>query len=104
LEKGKIVDIRGGWEADAFRRWLYTYGDGNASVICELAVGTNPEARFMGNMRQDRFPLGSMHVGFGMNTDVGGTIDSNIHYDGIMSKPTLVVDGQTIIENGEMRI
>jgi len=39
-----------------------------------------------------------------MNTDVGGTIDSNIHYDGIMSKPTLVVDGRTIIDHGVMQI
>lgn len=104
LEKGRIVEVRGGWEADAFRNWLATYGDDNAGVICELAVGTNPHAIFMGNMRQDRFPLGSMHVGFGMNNDVGGTIDSNIHYDGIMSKPTLVVDGRTIIDNGVMQI
>ncbi|MCC6805300.1 MAG: aminopeptidase [Anaerolineae bacterium] len=104
MEKGRIVKITGGWEADEFRRWLDTYGDDNARVICELAVGTNPYAVFMGNMRQDRFPLGSMHVGFGMNTDVGGTIDSNIHYDGIMSKPTLVVDGETIIKDGVMQI
>jgi len=39
-----------------------------------------------------------------MNTDVGGTIDSNIHYDAIISKPTLVVDGACIIENGQMRV
>lgn len=104
LQAGRIVDIRGGWEADEFRRWLDSYADPEGGTICELAVGTNPMARFMGNMRQDRFPLGSMHFGFGMNTDVGGTIDSNIHYDAIISQPTLVVDGQTIVHEGQMRV
>ncbi len=104
LEKGKIVDIRGGWEADAFRRWLESFADENGGVISELAMGCNPEAKFMGNLRQDRFPLGSMHVGFGMNTDVGGTIHSHIHYDAILGKPSLVVDDKPIIKDGKMLI
>jgi leucyl aminopeptidase (aminopeptidase T) len=104
LKAGRIVEVRGGWEADEFKRWLDSYADPEGGTICELAVGTNPEARFMGNMRQDRFPLGSMHFGFGMNTDVGGTIDSNIHYDAILSQPTLVVDGECIIRDGQMQV
>ena len=86
MKAGKIVEIRGGWEADAFRRWLESFADENGGVISELAMGCNPEAKFMGNLRQDRFPLGSMHVGFGMNTDVGGTIHSHIHYDAILEQ------------------
>jgi aminopeptidase len=104
LKKGRIVDIRGGWEADAFKRWLDSFGDDEGGTICEIAVGCNPEAQFIGNMRQDRFPLGGMHIGFGMNTDVGGTVESSIHYDVILSKPTLHVDGELIIDEGEMKI
>jgi leucyl aminopeptidase (aminopeptidase T) len=104
LKGGRIVDIRGGWEADAFRHWLDSFADAEGGTICEIAVGCNPEAKFMGNMRQDRFPLGGMHIGFGMNTDVGGTVESGIHYDVILSKPTLRVDDRLIIEAGQMKI
>jgi 2,5-dihydroxypyridine 5,6-dioxygenase len=104
LVGGRIEQIRGGWEADEFRRWLESFADDEGGTICEIAIGCNPEAKFMGNMRQDRFPLGGMHIGFGMNTDVGGEVDSSIHYDVILSKPTLTVDGQSIIEEGRMMI
>ncbi len=104
LQKGKIVDIRGGAEADDFRWWVDSYADEEGKTICELSVGINPKAKFMGSMRQDRFVLGSFHVGFGMNADVGGKIVSNIHYDAIMGKPTLVIDGKTIIKDGGMLI
>lgn len=104
LESGRIVDIRGGWEADEFRRWLESFADDEGGTLCEIAVGCNPEAKFMGNMRQDRFPLGGMHLGFGMNTDVGGVVESSIHYDVILSKPSLVVDDVSIIEEGKMQI
>jgi len=104
LEGGRIVDIRGGWEADEFRRWLESFADDNGGTLCEIAIGCNPEARFMGNMRQDRFPLGGMHLGFGMNTDVGGNVESGIHYDVILSKPSLEVDGRPIIGDGQMMI
>jgi 2,5-dihydroxypyridine 5,6-dioxygenase len=104
LKSGRIVDILGGSEADEFRWWIDSYGDQEGKTICELSVGCNPMAKFMGSMRQDRFVLGSFHVGFGMNADVGGKIVSNIHYDAIMSKPTLVVDGKEIIKDGVMLI
>ena len=104
LQKGKITDIRGGTEADEFRWWVDSYADEEGKTICELSVGVNPKAKFMGSMRQDRFVLGSFHVGFGMNADVGGTIVSNIHYDAIMSKPTLIIDGKNIIKDGVMLI
>lgn len=104
LEKGRIVDICGDYEADEFRWWIDSYGDEEGRTICELSVGCNPTAKFMGSMRQDRFVLGSFHVGFGMNADVGGKIVSNIHYDAILSKPTLVVDNKTIVKDGQILI
>jgi leucyl aminopeptidase (aminopeptidase T) len=104
LRGGKIVEIRGGYEADEFRWWTDSYADEEGKTICELSVGCNPMAKFMGSMRQDRFVLGSFHVGFGMNADVGGNIVSNIHYDAVIGKPTLVVDGKKIIEKGSLLI
>ncbi len=102
VEKGWIKNIEGGDEARRFRRWLEENADKNGWRLCEISVGTNPKAFWMGSPRQDRFILGSSHVGFGLNIDVGGTIDSNIHYDGIISNPTIRVDGTLVVKDGEI--
>lgn len=104
IKQGTIVDISGGHEAYQFEQWLKSYGDEDGFRLCELAAGTNENAAWMGNPRQDRFVLGSCHIGFGMNLDVGGTIDSVIHYDAIQSCPTITVDSQILIENGRIRV
>jgi leucyl aminopeptidase (aminopeptidase T) len=104
IHKGTITRISGGDEARQFERWLASYGDADGYRVCEVSCGTNEEAVWMGNMRQDRFVLGSMHLGFGMNADVGGSIDSNIHYDAIFSRASLNVDGRQILQDGRCLI
>lgn len=101
IENGTITSITGGEEADEYRDWLESWSDEGGWRLCELSIGTNPKAYWMGNMRQDRFVLGSSHVGFGANDDVGGTIASNIHYDVIYSRPTIVVDDTVAVRDGE---
>jgi leucyl aminopeptidase (aminopeptidase T) len=104
IHKGTITRISGGEEAEAFERWLQSYSDPGGYRLCEVSCGTNEKAVWMGSMRQDRFVLGGMHCGFGTNADVGGTIDSNIHYDVIFSKASLKVDGKKVLENGMLMI
>ena len=100
IRNGTIVDISGGDEARWFENWLVRHGDQHAGRLCELSVGTNPEARWCGNLRQDRFIWGSSHFGFGMNADVGGTIDSEIHYDVAWSNPTITIDNKVVVADG----
>jgi leucyl aminopeptidase (aminopeptidase T) len=102
IEKGRIVDIDGGIEAEEFRRWLTDYGDKNSWLHGEIAFGTNPWARSTGTMREDRKIWGTMHVGFGQNLDVGGMINSVIHWDFGMRKPTCYVDGKMIAKDGKI--
>jgi leucyl aminopeptidase (aminopeptidase T) len=102
IKKGRIVRIDGGIEAEEFRRWLTDYGDENSWLLGEIAFGTNPWARSSGTMREDRKIWGTMHLGFGQNLDVGGTIDSVIHWDFGMRKPTCYVDGKMIAKDGKI--
>ncbi len=104
IEKGRITSIKGGYEADEYETWLKTYGDNNSNMVGEISHGANPKAKYMGSMRQDRFVIGSFHVGFGMNTDVGGVVESKIHYDAIMSRVTVTVDGKTIVKEGKLLV
>ena len=43
---------------------------------------------------------GTIHIGFGNNLFMGGAQDSDIHYDCIITKPTVYLDGICIIKNG----
>jgi leucyl aminopeptidase (aminopeptidase T) len=41
-----------------------------------------------------------MNFGLGTNIDVGGSITSNIHMDGVILEPSLYVDGEMRMEHG----
>ena len=101
IEKGRIVSIDGGADAHTLRNHLETFGDENAYMCpAEASVGINSKALIRGIQREDKNILGSMHFGLGTNIDVGGTILSNIHIDGVILEPTLYVDGDKRIEHG----
>lgn len=101
VENGRIVKIDGGADAHFLRNYLEQYGDENAYMCpAEASVGINSKALVRGVQREDKNILGSMHFGLGTNVDVGGSILSNIHMDGVLLEPTLYVDGDMRIENG----
>lgn len=101
VKDGRITDIEGGPEAWTLRRYLDEYGDENARVFpSEASVGINSRAVVRGLQREDKNILGSMHFGLGTNIDVGGTLHSKIHMDGVILEPTLYVDGDMRIEHG----
>jgi leucyl aminopeptidase (aminopeptidase T) len=104
VEEGRIVKIEGGVEAKMFEDWLDKYGDDNSRVLSEIAIGTNRWAKVTGSMREDRKIWGYCHVGFAMNLDIGGKVKSNIHGDGVISKPTLYIDDKLIVDNGNIVI
>ncbi len=102
IQKGRIVNIDGTMDAMEFTEWLNRYGDENARLLGEIAVGTNKWARFSGSLREDRKIWGAIHLGFGQNCDVGGLTRSNLHWDLVMNNATATVDGRTIIEGGKI--
>jgi leucyl aminopeptidase (aminopeptidase T) len=105
VEHGRIVDIDGGAEAHALRTYLRDYGDENARCCpAEASVGINRRALIRGIQREDKNIFGSMHFGIGTNVDVGGTIRSAIHLDGVILEPTLYVDGAMRIRDGEFLV
>ena len=77
------------------------YGDDNAYLCpAEASVGVNAKAIVRGIQREDKNILGTMHFGLGTNIDVGGSVRSNIHMDGVILEPTLYVDGVMKIHHG----
>jgi len=105
IKDGRVTKIEGGADAFTLRTYLETYGDENAYICpAEASVGINSKAVIRGVQREDKIILGSMHFGLGTNVDVGGTIHSNIHMDGVILEPTLYVDGKKRIEHGRFLV
>ena len=105
VKDGRIVDIYGGPEARILRDYLEAYGDENAYMCpAEASVGVNAKAVVRGIQREDKNIMGTLHFGLGTNIDVGGSVKSKIHMDGVVLHPTLEVDGVTKIERGRFLV
>ena len=101
---GFITDIRGGHQAEMLADNLESMNDPNVYNIAELGIGLNPDCRFIGLMLEDEGVFGSVHIGIGTSVNLGGTLKAACHYDAIMTKPTVVVDGRTILKDGEVTL
>ena len=57
-----------------------------------------------GIILEDEKLYGTVHIAFGTNTSFGGVTKADCHYDGIILKPTLYLDDELIIDQGEFVI
>ncbi len=97
---GFAVEVSGGDEAARFQAQLEKAGR-MARNVAELGVGTNDRAILTGKILEDEKILGTVHVAFGNNASMGGTVDIPFHVDGIVLAPTLELDGEAILRDGK---
>jgi leucyl aminopeptidase (aminopeptidase T) len=105
--EGRITSIKGEDSKLVERIKELTSIDDEASVVGELGIGINPAARVTGNMLEDEKAVGTVHVAFGNNIEMGGQNASRTHRDFHVLRPTLSIefeDGQTrdIILDGRL--
>ncbi len=96
---GLAVEVSGGREARELEALMRGAGPG-ARNVAELGVGTNDRAQITGTILEDEKILGTVHVAFGNNASMGGSVKVPFHLDGVILAPTLVVDGETLLEGG----
>jgi len=79
---------------------------GDKDKIAEFAIGLNPKARFINDITVDEKVLGTIHIAIGDNkgSAYGGKNNSSIHWDLIMTRPTVEVDGNIIMKDGKLKI
>lgn len=71
---------------------------GNPYCIAEFAIGTNP----CGDpLLATEKAFGTVHVAVGQNTWLGGTNECSVHWDMLVDKPTVIVDGEYVLRDGE---
>jgi leucyl aminopeptidase (aminopeptidase T) len=102
IEGGHLTSARGG-QGMAFMELLTEHGE-DGTNIAELGVGTNEKATLTGEILEDEKILGTCHIAFGASAGIGGTVQVPVHLDCVVMKPTLELDGEAIVRDGELLI
>jgi len=104
VEKGMITDITGGHQAKLLADDLKSRNDPQVYNVAELGVGLNPKCIMQGIMLEDEGVYGSVHIGIGTNITLGGNVKAAIHYDLLMYGATIELDGNIVLEKGQVRL
>jgi leucyl aminopeptidase (aminopeptidase T) len=109
FEKGSVVEIIGGGKVgDGFRGLLALGRDEEPYIsrrnLSELGVGTNPNARRPDNILEAEKIRGTIHLAIGDSSHIGGRVSADLHQDFIVPRPTLMLDGKTIMRDGKLLI
>ncbi len=102
VEGGHLTSARGG-QGMAFMELLTKHGEEGTNVA-ELGIGTNEKAKLTGEILEDEKVLGSAHVAFGASAGIGGTVQVPVHLDCIVMRPTVELDGEAIVRDGELLV
>jgi len=104
--EGRLVKIDGGGEAARLTQLLASLEDDNAYKFAAWGIGSNPGAALVGedpSFEGERI-FGWTHVSTGSNaTFPGGTVRAKIHLDGIISRPTVYLDDELILQDGKFQ-
>jgi len=101
VESGYAVGISGGDEARRLRELLAPHGRDGCNVA-EFGIGTNDKAILTGVILEDEKVMGTIHIAFGDNKSMGGTVRVASHLDGMVKKPSVWLDDLRIMEAGEL--
>ncbi len=103
VKGGYVEEIKGGKWAKYLRELVEPHGRPGRN-IAELGVGTNDKAKLIGNVLEDEKVMGTVHVALGDNASMGGKVSVASHLDAILLRPSLKIDGRTIMEGGKLLV
>jgi leucyl aminopeptidase (aminopeptidase T) len=102
VEDGHLTSARGD-QGMAFMDLLTVHGE-DGTNLAELGIGTNEKAKLTGNILEDEKILGTCHVAFGASAAIGGTVQVPVHLDCVVTRPTVELDGEAIVREGELLV
>jgi leucyl aminopeptidase (aminopeptidase T) len=101
VEGGYATDISGGAEARQLVALLEPHGR-DARNVAEFGVGTNDKAILTGAIIEDEKVMGTIHIAFGDNKSMGGSVRVASHLDGLVKKPSVWFDDEKVMEDGKL--
>jgi leucyl aminopeptidase (aminopeptidase T) len=103
VRDGFAADITGGMSARRLVELLEPHGrDGR--TVAEFGIGTNDKAMLTGVILEDEKVMGTIHIAFGDNKSMGGTVRVASHLDGLVTRPTVWFDDRLIMEDGRLLV
>lgn len=99
VEAGYATEITGGSEAEKLIALLEPHGRDGRNVA-EFGIGTNDRAILTGVILEDEKVMGTIHIAFGDNKSMGGSVRVASHLDGLVKRPTVWFDDHLIMEDG----
>lgn len=103
VAQGRVTKIEGDSpQADHLRQILATVK--NADNVAEFGIGLNPACRKNGKFEEEKKRRGQVHIAIGDNIVFGGTTHSAVHLDLVITDPTVTLDGQMIVDQGQVRL
>lgn len=101
IRDGYAEEITGGEEAQRLIAMLDKNGR-EARAVAEFGIGTNYKAILSGQILEDEKVLGTIHVAFGNNLTMGGSIAVNSHLDGLVKSPDVYFDDELVMKKGKL--
>ena len=99
VREGRAVDIRGDAAADRLREIVATVRD--ADNIGEIGIGLNRAARIADEITEAKKAYGTVHLALGDSAnEYGGTVECDVHLDGLVMSPTVAFDGRDVVVGG----
>ncbi|AEJ14599.1 MULTISPECIES: dioxygenase [Pseudomonas] len=111
IEKGWIVDIRGGLEAQIVNSYMDSFNDPRGKGMSHVGWGMNPHAKwhnfvpgqFTGGMGMElRSFYGNVMFSTGPNNELGGSNDTACHLDIPMRNCSLFLDDTPVVIDGDI--
>ncbi|HSB05022.1 MAG TPA: hypothetical protein VLK23_07470 [Thermodesulfobacteriota bacterium] len=73
----------------------------NRCNLGELGIGTNPKARRTDITIEAEKIKGTVHIGIGDNSHMGGKVVADYHQDFVVPRPDLFLDGKKMMDQGK---
>jgi aminopeptidase len=103
VEDGYATTISGGPEAERLVALFEPHGK-DARTVAEFGVGTNDKAILTGIILEDEKVMGTIHIAFGDNKSMGGSVRVASHLDGLIKQPTVWFDGEKVMQDGRLLV
>jgi aminopeptidase len=103
VRDGYATEIAGGPEAARLRTLLEPHGK-DAYTVAEFGIGTNDKAILTGLILEDEKVMGTIHIAFGDNKSMGGSVRVASHLDGLVTRPTVWLDDSQIMADGTLLV
>jgi leucyl aminopeptidase (aminopeptidase T) len=101
VKDGYAADVSGGVDATRLVELFEPHGK-DARNVAEFGIGTNDRATLTGVILEDEKVMGTIHIAFGDNKSMGGTVRVASHLDGLITQPTVWFDDRKVMEGGRL--